>query len=164
MKLFGITGWKNSGKTGLVERLVAYFTNDGLRVSTIKHAHHAFDVDTPGRDSHRHRTAGAHEVLVSSRHRLALMRELRGAPEPTLPELVEHLGPADLVLIEGFKREPHAKIECHRVATGQPLIALQDPTICAIASDSSPDAPVPVLDLDDTAAIAAFICQHHGLT
>lgn len=164
MKLFGITGWKNSGKTGLVERLVTRFTADGLRVSTIKHAHHAFDVDTPGRDSYRHRVAGAHEVLVSSRDRLALMRELRGAPEPALEDLLGQLSPVDLVLVEGFKREPHPKIECHRAATGQSLIARDDPTILAIASDSAPDAPVPVLNLDDTAAIAAFIRQHHGLT
>ena len=163
MKTFGVTGWKNSGKTGLVERLVTHFTEQGLRVSTIKHAHHAFDVDTPGRDSHRHREAGAHEVLVSSRQRMALMRELRGAPEPALPDLLEQLSPVDFVIVEGFKTEPHPKIECHRYATGQDLIAHDDPTIIAIASDSSPDAPVPVLDLDDTASIAAFIRQNAGL-
>lgn len=163
MTLFGITGWKNSGKTGLVERLVTHFTQAGLTVSTIKHAHHAFDVDTPGRDSHRHREAGAHEVLVSSRDRVALMREHRGAPEPTLPELLTQLSPADLVLVEGFKREPHPKIECHRAAIGQPLIASEDPSIIAVASDAQPDAPVPVLHLDDTAAIANLIRHHLGL-
>ena len=163
MKLFGVTGWKNSGKTGLVERLVAHYTAAGLAVSTIKHAHHAFDVDTPGRDSHRHREAGAREVLVSSRHRMALMRELRGDPEPDLEELTIHLSPVDLVLVEGFKTSPHPKIECHRAQTGQSLIAPGDPSILAIASDKAVAATVPVLSLDDTAGIADFITRYHGL-
>ena len=164
MKTFGVTGWKNSGKTGLVERLVTHFTEQGLRISTIKHAHHAFDVDTPGRDSHRHREAGAHEVLVSSRQRMALMRELRGAPEPTLNDLIEQLSPVDLVIVEGFKSEPHPKIECHRAATGQDLISKTDTSIVALASDTLAEAPIPTFPLDDTAAIAAFIRGHVGLT
>lgn len=157
MKVFGITGWKNSGKTGLTERLVAEFTVRGFTVSTIKHAHHAFDVDHEGRDSYRHRQAGAQEVLVSSGARWAIMHELRGTPEPTLAELLGRLSPADLVLIEGYKREDHPKIECHRAAEGHNLRAGGDPTIRAVAADSPLETEVPVLPLDDTAAIADFI-------
>ncbi|MGR3503167.1 molybdopterin-guanine dinucleotide biosynthesis protein B [Pseudaestuariivita sp.] len=162
-KVYGVTGWKNSGKTGLMERLVAHFVGEGLTVSTIKHAHHRFDVDHPGRDSYRHREAGASEVLLASGTRVAQMTELRGAPEPPLKDLLGRLAPVDLVLIEGYKRSGHPKIEAHRAATGQPLIAPQDPTIRAVASDSEPGAPVPVLHLDDTAAIAAFIRVELGL-
>lgn len=159
MKVFGVTGWKNSGKTGLVTRLVAHFTAAGLVVSTVKHAHHAFDVDHEGRDSWRHRQAGAREVLVSSGERWALMHELRGAPEPPLSELLAKLAPADLVLIEGFKRDRHPKIECFRAEAGHALIAPDDSTIRAIAADCPLEAPVPVLDLDDTEAIAGFILK-----
>jgi len=158
MQVFGITGWKNSGKTGLMERLVAEFTTRGLTVSTIKHAHHSVDVDQPGRDSHRHRQAGARQVMLASARRWALMTELRDAAEPPLAELIARMDPVDLLLVEGYKRAPHAKIEAHRAATGQPLIAPDDPTILAVASDTGlPGLDRPVLDLDDTAAIADFI-------
>lgn len=157
MKVFGVVGWKNSGKTGLVERLVAEFAGRGLRVSTIKHAHHDFEIDQPGRDSHRHRMAGAAQVLLASSRRWALMSELRGAPEPPLAELLERLDPCDLVLVEGYKREAHPKIEAHRAATGQALIAPGDPSVRAVASDAAPDVACPVFDLDDAGAIADFI-------
>ena len=135
MRLFGVVGWKNAGKTGLMERLVADITARGFTVSTVKHAHHSFDVDHPGKDSFRHRKAGASEVLLSSRNRVALMQELRGDQEPPLAELLTRLSPVDLVLIEGYKRDDHPKVEAHRVETGNPLIAPGDPTIKAIASD-----------------------------
>ncbi len=164
MEIFGIVGWKNSGKTGLMERLVAEISGRGLRVSTIKHAHHSFDVDQPGKDSYRHRDAGATEVLLASGNRWALMHELRGAPEPALDDLLTRLSPVDLVLIEGYKRDGHAKIEAHRAATGQALIAPGDPTIRAVASDAAhPGLEQPVFDLDATAAIADFILQATGL-
>lgn len=157
MKIYGITGWKNCGKTGLMERLVTEFTERGLTVSTIKHAHHSTDVDQPGTDSHRHRMAGASEVILASTHRIALMQELRGAAEPSLSSLLARLSPVDLVLVEGYKREDHPKIEAHRSAAGQPLIAPQDDSIRALASDSALDLDRPVFDLDDTRAIADFI-------
>ncbi|MCY4334790.1 MAG: molybdopterin-guanine dinucleotide biosynthesis protein B [Litoreibacter sp.] len=158
MKVFGVVGWKNSGKTGLMERLVAEFTARGVSVSTVKHAHHSFDVDRPGKDSDRHRVAGASQVLLSSANRWALMSELRGAAEPPLSELLQKLSPVDLVLIEGYKRDTHLKVEAHRKETGQPLIADEDSSIRAIASNEAlPDAKVPVFDLDDTKAIADFI-------
>lgn len=157
MKIYGVTGWKNSGKTGLMERLVSEFTARGLRVSTLKHAHHAFDVDHDGTDSFRHRAAGAGQVLLSSGRRWALMSELGDAPEPPLVDLLSKLAPCDLVLIEGYKRADHPKIEAHRAATKQPLIAPDDPSIRAVASDSALDLDRPVFDLDDTKAIADFI-------
>jgi molybdopterin-guanine dinucleotide biosynthesis protein MobB len=164
MKIFGIVGWKNSGKTGLMERLVTDIAGRGVTVSTIKHAHHSFDVDQPGKDSHRHRLAGAQEVLLASGNRWALMHELRGAPEPTLADLLARLGPVDLVLIEGYKRDAHPKIEAHRRATGQALIAPDDPTILAVASDEAhPGLTIPVLDLDATSTIADFIIYAIGL-
>ncbi len=163
MRLYGVVGWKNAGKTGLMERLVAEITARGFTVSTVKHAHHSFDVDHPGKDSFRHREAGAREVLLASRHRFALMHELRGAPEPTLAELLEQLAPVDLVLIEGYKRDAHPKVEAHRAETGNPLIAPDDPTVRAVASDSAPALDCPVFDLDDTGAIADFILADVGL-
>ena len=164
MKVWGVTGWKNSGKTGLMERLVSEFTGRGLTVSTVKHAHHVFDVDQKGRDSYRHREAGAQGVLLSSRNRWALMHELRGAPEATLEELLRKLAPVDLVLVEGFKRERHPKIEAHRAETGNPLIAPGDETVRAIASDSGAEAPGrTTFDLNDTTAIADFIGGELGL-
>ncbi|MDQ2092377.1 molybdopterin-guanine dinucleotide biosynthesis protein B [Marimonas arenosa] len=163
MKIFGVVGWKNSGKTGLMERLVADLTARGLKVSTIKHAHHAFDVDQPGRDSHRHRVAGAGQVLLASRMRWALMTELGDAPEPPLSELLGKLDPCDLVLIEGYKRDGHAKLEAHRAETGQPLIAPDDPTVRAVASDAPLSLDRPVFDLDDTRGIADFILAELGL-
>ncbi|MDG1424380.1 MAG: molybdopterin-guanine dinucleotide biosynthesis protein B [Paracoccaceae bacterium] len=157
MKIYGITGWKNSGKTGLMERLVSEFVKRGFSVSTIKHAHHSFDVDRSGKDSHRHRVAGASEVLLASRNRFALMHELRAEDEPSLEVLLAKLSPVDLVLIEGFKRDRHAKIETFRAVTGTELIATNDPTIHAVASDVAMALDRPVFDLDDTAAIANFI-------
>ncbi|ASM73255.1 MULTISPECIES: molybdopterin-guanine dinucleotide biosynthesis protein B [Roseobacteraceae] len=163
MRIFGVVGWKNAGKTGLMERLVTDITGRGFTVSTVKHAHHSFDVDHPGKDSHRHRIAGATEVLLASRHRFALMHEMRGADELPLSELLEKLSPVDLVLVEGYKRDAHPKVEAHRAETGNPLIAPDDPTIRAVASDSTVDVSVPVFDLDDTAAIADFILAQVGL-
>ncbi|WP_069298753.1 molybdopterin-guanine dinucleotide biosynthesis protein B [Neptunicoccus sediminis] len=163
MKVFGITGWKNTGKTSLVERLVANFTARGLVVSTVKHAHHNFDVDQEGRDSYRHRESGAREVLLCSGTRWALMHELRDTPEPPLRELLTKLSPVDLVLVEGFKTEDHAKLECHRQETGKTLLAPNDPTIVAVASDAAPDVSCPLLDLDDTDKIADFILGKVGL-
>lgn len=163
MRLYGIVGWKNAGKTGLMERLVTEITGRGISVSTIKHAHHSFDVDHPGKDSHRHRVAGATEVLLASRNRFALMHELRGEDEPVLSALLEKLAPVDLVLVEGYKRDSHPKVEAHRAETGNPLIAPDDPTVHAVASDTALDLDRPVFDLDDTRAIADFILQEVGL-
>jgi molybdopterin-guanine dinucleotide biosynthesis protein MobB len=163
MKLYGVTGWKNAGKTGLMERLVAEMVARGLKVSTVKHAHHSFDVDHPGRDSYRHRQAGAGEVLLASRHRVALMRELRGEAEPPLSDLLAMLAPCDLVLVEGYKRDAHPKVEAFRAETGNALIAPGDPTIRAVASDVALDLDRPVFDLNDTRAIADFILAEVGL-
>jgi molybdopterin-guanine dinucleotide biosynthesis protein MobB len=158
MKVWGVVGWKNSGKTGLMERLVAEFVGRGVSVSTLKHAHHSFDVDQEGKDSYRHRVAGATEVLLASRNRWALMHELRQEQEPTLEDLLQRLSPVDLVLVEGYKRDRHLKVEAHRAETGNPLIAPQDETIRAIASDSGAMAEGrPTFDLNDTKAIADFI-------
>ena len=162
MKVYGVVGWKNSGKTGLMERLVAEFTARGLKVATVKHAHHAFDVDHAGTDSARHRDAGAAQVLLVSSRRWALMSELGEAPEPPLADMLGKLSPCDLVLIEGYKREAHPKIEAHRAATGEALIAPGDPSIRAVASDSPLTLDRPVFDLDDTAAIAGFILAEVG--
>jgi molybdopterin-guanine dinucleotide biosynthesis protein B len=167
MRVFGLAGWSGSGKTTLLVRLVEELTADGYAVSTVKHAHHAFDVDTPGKDSHRHRLAGAREVMVSSANRWALMHELRGASEPTLDTLVAHMTPVDLLLVEGFKNAAHDKLEIWRAAHGQPLRAPDDPHIVAVATDTpdtvAPLVDVPVLDLDDAAAIARFIVDRCGL-
>ena len=163
MKLYGVVGWKNAGKTGLMERLVSEITGRGISVSTVKHAHHRFDVDQPGKDSYRHRVAGATEVLLASRNRFALMHELRDEKEPALSELLKKLAPVDLVLIEGYKRDTHPKVEAHRAETGNPLIAPDDPTVRAIASDTPLDFDRPVFDLDDTRAIADFILAETGL-
>ncbi len=154
MNVFGITGWKNSGKTGLVERLVTHFSEQGLRVSTVKHAHHAFDVDSPGRDSFRHRAAGAHEVLISSRQRMALMRELRGTPEPTLDELLAQLSPVDLVLVEGNLQTAACKIEVWRAAVTEMPIATHDSSISAVVTDDSLDLAIPVWSRSDLDALA----------
>lgn len=159
MRVFGITGWKNTGKTTLTERLVKEFTRRGFTVSTVKHAHHAVDVDQPGTDSFRHRDAGASQVLLASANRWALMHELRGAPEPDLDELLSHLDPVDIVLVEGFKRAGHPKVETYRQAAGQDLIAPGNPTIRAIATDSPLDVGRPTFDLNDVAGIADFILK-----
>ncbi len=165
MKIFGLTGWSGSGKTSLILRLIPVLTARGLRVSTVKHAHKGFDIDHPGKDSHSHRVAGATEVLVSSPRRWALMHELRNdEPELTLDELLPKLAPVDLLLIEGFKREPHEKIEVWRAEVGKPLIASEDPQIVAVASDGPvPNCPVPVLDLNDAETVAAFVMERCGL-
>lgn len=163
MRLYGVVGWKNAGKTGLMERLVTEITGRGISVSTVKHAHHSFDVDHAGKDSHRHRVAGATEVLLASRNRFALMHELRDADEPTLAELLTKLSPVDLVLVEGYKRDAHPKVEAHRAVTGNPLIAPDDPTVRAVASDTPLELDIPVFDLDDTSAVADFILAEVGL-
>ncbi|SSC73212.1 unnamed protein product [Ciceribacter sp. T2.26MG-112.2] len=160
-RIFGISGWKNSGKTGLAVRLVAEFTRRGYRISTIKHAHHDFDIDKVGADSYRHREAGAHEVALVSGTRYAIMHELRGAAEPSFEDILGRLGPCDLVLIEGYKREPVPKIEARRLeARSREPLAPSDPHIVAIAADHAvEDSPLPVFDLDDTMAIADFIAD-----
>lgn len=163
MRVYGVTGWKNAGKTGLMERLVAEITGRGFTVSTVKHAHHSFDVDQPGRDSYRHRMAGASEVLLASGQRIALMQELRGAAEPSLDTLLARLSPVDLVLIEGYKREAHPKIEAFRAEPGNPLIATDNDTIRAVASDTPLTLDRPVFDLNDTPRIADFILKEVGL-
>ena len=146
-----------------MERLVTEITGRGVSVSTVKHAHHSFDVDHPGKDSYRHRAAGAREVLLASRNRFALMHEMRGEEEPSLDVLLNKLGPVDLVLVEGYKRDAHSKVEAHREVTGNPLIAHDDPTIRAVASDVALSLDRPVFDLDDTRAIADFILSEVGL-
>ncbi len=166
MRVYGVTGRKNTGKTGLMERLVAGIVARGLTVSTIKHAHHGTEIDQPGRDSHRHRQAGAQEVVVASPRRWALMHELRGAGEPPLSELLARMSPVDLILIEGYKRARHPKIETCRgaVAGGAALLAGCDASIRAVASDSGhPGLSIPVFGLDDTDAIIGFILAEVGL-
>ncbi|KIN70731.1 Molybdopterin-guanine dinucleotide biosynthesis protein MobB [Sulfitobacter noctilucae] len=163
MKIYGVVGWKNAGKTGLMERLVTEITGRGITVSTIKHAHHTFDVDQPGKDSFRHRTAGATEVLLASKTRFALMHELRDEEEPALADLLQRLSPVDLVLIEGYKRDAHPKIEAHRAVTGNPLLAPDDPSVRAVASDVPLDLDRPVLDLNNTEQVAGFILSEVGL-
>jgi molybdopterin-guanine dinucleotide biosynthesis adapter protein len=157
MRVIGLAGWSGAGKTTLLTRVMPRLTAQGLRVSTIKHAHHAFDIDQPGKDSHTHRLAGATEVLISSANRFALMHELRGAPELALGALLEKLSPVDLVLVEGFKREAHPKLEVFRAAVGKPLLAPADPNIVAIASDGPVAAHVPVVLLDDVDAVADLL-------
>ena len=164
MEVFGIVGWKNTGKTGLMVRLVAEITARGHTVSTVKHAHHRFDIDQPGKDSYRHRASGATQVLLASANRWALMSELRGAREPSLESLLTRLSPVDLVLVEGYKRDHHLKIETHRAAAGNTLIAAEDPTVLAVASDSAhPGLDKPVLHIDATDAIADFVLRSVGL-
>lgn len=163
MKVWGVVGWKNAGKTGLMERLVTEFTTRGLSVSTIKHAHHGFDVDHPGKDSYRHREAGAREVLVASAARYAVLHELRNAEEPTLDDLIARLSPVDLVLVEGYKRDRHPKIEAWRSVNANALIADEDDTVRAVAADAPLKRDQPVFDLDDTRAIADFIAAELAL-
>jgi molybdopterin-guanine dinucleotide biosynthesis protein B len=164
MRVYGIVGWKNSGKTTLVERLVTEITIRGFSVSTVKHAHHTFDVDHEGKDSFRHRAAGATEVLLASRNRWALMHEIRDGAEPPLSELLEKISPVDLVLIEGYKRGNHAKVEAHRTETKQGLLSKDDATITAIASNDVIDGlSVPQFELDDVTAIASYILKEVGL-
>jgi molybdopterin-guanine dinucleotide biosynthesis protein B len=158
MRVIGLAGWSGSGKTTLLASLIPLLTASGLRISTIKHAHHAFDVDTPGKDSWTHRQAGASEVLVVSDTRWALMHELRGAPEPSLAELLGKLSPCDLVIVEGFKREPIPKVEIWRAVVGKPILHPEDPNIVLMASDDPcPLARIPVLPLGDLPALAAAV-------
>lgn len=155
--VLGIAGWSGSGKTTLITRLIPALVAKGLSVSTIKHAHHSFDIDTPGKDTWRHREAGASEVLISSRARLALMREMRDAPEPELDDLLQRLAPVDLVLVEGYKSAGHPKIEVHRAATGKPPLYPDDATVLAVVSDAITRADGrPVFALDAIDEIATF--------
>lgn len=164
-KIFGISGWKNSGKTGLAVRLVEELTHRGFRVSTIKHAHHDFDIDRVGADSYRHRQAGAHEVALVSGTRYAIMHELRGAPEPSFEDIVSRIAPCDIIIIEGYKREPVPKIEARRLeAQNRQPLAPNDPHIVAIAADHTVEqTTLPIFDLNDTGAIADFVMQTTGL-
>lgn len=157
MKVIGLAGWSGAGKTTLLSRLIPHFVAKGLRVSSIKHAHHEFDVDIPGKDSWVHRQAGAAEVLVSSGRRWALMHELRGATEPRLPELLAKMSRVDLVIVEGFKAGPHRKIEVHRAANGKGFLFPADPAIAGVASDIDVPTHLPVVHLDDLAGIAAMM-------
>ena len=160
MKIFGFAGWSGSGKTTLIEKLIPRFVGGGLRVSLIKHAHHTFDVDQPGKDSYRHRHAGASEVLVTSSRRWVLMHELRGAHEPLFEEQVKRFSPCDLLIVEGFKFAPIPKLEVFRSETGEALLHPNDPHIVAVASDQKVATKLPLLDLNDDGAIAAFILKH----
>ncbi len=160
-RIIGFAGWSGAGKTTLIRHVITRLVAQGLRVATLKHAHHDFDIDQPGKDSWEHRKAGASEVLVVSDTRWALMHELNGAPEPSLGELLAKLAPADIVLVEGFKREAIPKLEVFRAANGKPPLHAHDPSIIAIAADIAfPDAGRPVLPLDDVAAITDFILAH----
>ena len=161
MRIIGLAGWSGSGKTTLITKLLPHLIARGQRVSTLKHAHHGFDLDHPGKDSFMHRTAGATEVVISSAKRFAVLHELRDEPEWDLPELLTKFAPVDLVLVEGFKRDAFPKLEIHRAANGKPLIQPDDPHIVAIASDIPlPQAKVPVVGLDDIATIADTLLQH----
>lgn len=158
MKVLGISGWSGAGKTTLLAQLIPLLTASGVKVSTIKHAHHEFDVDKPGKDSYRHREAGASEVLISSAKRYAIMHELRGDAEPTLEQLLARLSPVDLVLVEGFKKSGHAKIEVWRASVGKPMLQAEDPTVVAVASDAAiPGLSVPQLDANQPQQVADFI-------
>ncbi len=164
MKVYGVIGWKNAGKTGLMERLVAEITARGLTVSTVKHVHHDVDLDQPGKDTFRHRAAGAREVVLASARRHAILTEHRDGAEPALDAILARLSPVDLVLVEGYKRDTHPRIEVWRPETGQTLIQPGDPHVRAVATDVAlPPLPVPVLDLNDTGAVADFILRETGL-
>lgn len=161
MKVFGLVGWSGSGKTELLVKLLPELKRRGFKVSTMKHTHHNFDMDKPGKDSFRHREAGAEEVMVASGRRWALVHELREDPEPDMDALIEQMTPVDLLLIEGFKRNNHAKMEVSRSETGKSLIATDDDTIVAVASDMEIEGlTVPLLDLDDVTAVADFIVKY----
>ena len=162
MRILGLAGWSGSGKTTLLTALIPEFVGRGLTVSTIKHAHHDFDIDRPGKDSWRHRQAGACEVMVASSGRWALMHELRGASEPSLEELIDRMSPVDLLLVEGFKRHPHPKIEVYRRALGKPFLHPEDGHIIAIAADERLAVPLPQLPLSDPTAIANFILRQEA--
>ena len=164
MKILGLGGWSGAGKTTLLSRLIPELIRRGISVSTMKHAHHGFDVDQPGKDSYVHRQAGATEVLIASEKRWALMHELRHLSEPSAADLARHMSPVDLLLVEGFKREPHDKLEIYRAENAKPLLSTDDPTYVAILADTSVDGTgLPVIDLNDIPAIADFIVKHCGL-
>ena len=163
MKVIGIAGYSGSGKTTLIEKVIPLLVQEGLRVSLIKHAHHEFDVDQPGKDSYRHRHAGCAEVLISSSTRWALMHELRGAAEPSLQDQLRQFSPCDLVIVEGYKSEPIPKIEVHRRSGHTPLIHPEDPHVVAVATDEPLDTHLPQIDVNDPEAVARFIVQHLGL-
>jgi molybdopterin-guanine dinucleotide biosynthesis protein B len=160
MRIIGLAGWSGSGKTTLLVKVIPRLVARGLTVSTLKHAHHDFDIDQPGKDSHSHRMAGATEVLIGSANRWALMHELRGDAEPTLGTLLEKLAPVDLVLVEGYKRERHPKLEVYRAAVGKPLLYPQDSAIVAVASDQPLQATLPTVDLDDINRVADTLIRH----
>ena len=163
MQIFGFAGFSGSGKTTLIERLIPLFVARGLRVSLVKHAHHTFDVDQPGKDSYRHRHAGASEVLVTSSRRWVLMHELRGEAEPAMDEIVQRLSPCDLLLVEGFKRAAIPKLEVYRTSVGESLLHPHDAHIVAVATDEPLQTPLPVLDLNRPDLIGEFILKHVGL-
>ena len=161
MRIIGLAGWSGSGKTTLIKKLIPCLIARGMRVSTLKHAHHGFDLDQPGKDSFFHRAAGATEVIISSAKRWAILHELRDAPEWDLGALVAKMSPVDLVLVEGFKRDEFPKLEIHRAANGKPLIHPDDPHIIGIASDVDlQGVKIPVIDLDDIEAIADLLLKH----
>ena len=163
MKTFGFSGWSGSGKTTLIEAVIPILTARGLKISVIKHAHHNVDIDKPGKDSYRFRVAGASEVMLASAERWALMRELREEPEPELEELVRHVSPCDLVLVEGYKSAGLPKIEVHRPSLGKPFLFPEYQDVVAIASDSALAVELPVLDINDPLEIAGFVLHHTGL-
>jgi molybdopterin-guanine dinucleotide biosynthesis protein B len=159
MRIIGLAGWSGAGKTTLLAAVLPLLRGRGLTVSTIKHAHHDFDLDRPGKDSWQHREAGAKEVLIASSRRYALMHELSGEAEPTLPDLLKLMTPVDLVVVEGFKAEPYAKIEVHRTTLGKPLLCRGDPAIRALAVDRRLDLPLAQVDIDDHAGVAALMLE-----
>ncbi len=159
MKVIGLAGWSGAGKTTLLSRVIPLFVGSGLLVSVIKHAHHSFDVDVPGKDSWVHRQSGATEVLVSSGKRWALMHELREASEPRLPQLLRKMSAVDLVVVEGFKSESHRKIEVHRAANGKPFLFQGDPAISGIVTDAAVETALPVAHLDNIEAVAAMMLK-----
>jgi molybdopterin-guanine dinucleotide biosynthesis protein B len=163
MKIFGFAGWSGSGKTTLIEKLIPLFVARGLKVSLVKHAHHSFEVDQPGKDSYRHRHAGCREVLVTSSRRWVLMHELRGAAEPSLEEHIKRIAPCDLLLVEGFKRERIPKLEVYRASVGEALLHPHDDSIVGIACDRRLDTRLPQFDLDDAPGVAGFVLRHVGL-
>lgn len=163
-KLIGVCGFKNSGKTTLVEKLVRHLSGLGYKISTVKHAHHDFDIDHEGRDSFRHRKAGASEVVVVSQNRFAIMNELRGAEPPSLDQVIAKLSPCDLVIVEGYKRDSHDKIEVRNLELNHPVLAGDDATVVAVAANGNVSANVPVFSRDDVSALAQFILKHVGLS
>ncbi|MBI2310952.1 MAG: molybdopterin-guanine dinucleotide biosynthesis protein B [Betaproteobacteria bacterium] len=163
MKVFGFAGYSGSGKTTLVEELIPRFVMEGLRVSVIKHAHHDFDIDKPGKDSYRHRRAGATEVMITASRRWVIMHELGNEPEPELPEQLKRLSPCDLVLVEGFKRQPIPKLEIHRKEAHKPLLFPEDKHVVAIATDEKLDTTLPQFGLEDYDAIVNFILRYFGI-